>query len=112
MSRPRLLPAAEQELREAIDWYEDQRAGLGIEFLAAVDVALTGVGEMPDRYPTWPGNPLYRRLLLARFPFVVFFRLVAGECQVVAVAHCSRRPGYWAERLVLLHPIGAAPEEE
>lgn len=35
-SRYRFHPAAEVELQEASDWYEDRRSGLGLDFLEAV----------------------------------------------------------------------------
>jgi len=36
-------------------------------------------------------------LVLRRFPFGVVYRVLAGEIQVVAVAHHRRKPGYWAD---------------
>ena len=40
-----------------------------------------------------------KRLLLHRFPFDVVIVEENGELVVVAVAHHSRRPGYWIVRL-------------
>jgi hypothetical protein len=46
MSLPlNLRPEAEQELAKARDWYEDQRGGLGEEFLIAVEDVFTLSGN-------------------------------------------------------------------
>jgi len=67
VTQPRLLPAAEEELRHAVRWYEDQRAGLGAEFLGAVDAALAQIAEAPARYPVWMVNRRFRRMVVRRF---------------------------------------------
>jgi hypothetical protein len=38
-------PLAARDLREAQDWYDEQRSGLGDEFRAAVDAQLARVVE-------------------------------------------------------------------
>jgi plasmid stabilization system protein ParE len=99
MSLPTLLPAAERELTEAIDWYELQRPGLGVELLGAVDLAMRSIAENPARYPEWVANGRFRCVVLDRFPYVVYFRLASGAPEVVAIAHSKRRPGYWLRRI-------------
>jgi hypothetical protein len=44
-------PAARDELREALEWYDAQRSGLGDELLDIVRAAIDRVGEFPDLYP-------------------------------------------------------------
>jgi toxin ParE1/3/4 len=100
MTLPIILPAALRELTEAVEWYEARRPGLGIEFLGAVDLALRAIAVAPDGFPVWADNARYRRLVLDRFPHVVFFHQRDTGPEVVAVAHASRRPGYWLRRMV------------
>lgn len=99
MTRPNLLPAAEAEVVEAMDWYEDRRAGLGLELVAAVHGAIQRIGESPEQSPVWTVNRRYRRLVLRRFPYALFYHLREARPEIVAVAHCSRRPGYWLSRV-------------
>ena len=40
-----------------------------------------------------------QRYIMKRFPFVVVYRVAADGIEVVAVAHGSRKPGYWKNRL-------------
>jgi plasmid stabilization system protein ParE len=99
VSVPNLLPAAERELLEAIDWYEGRRPGLGIDFLGVVDLALGAIADAPEQYAVWPPNPRYRRLVLDRFPYIVFYHVPEHGPEVVAIAHAKRRPGYWLRRV-------------
>jgi hypothetical protein len=51
MSRRLVLrKRAEDELAEAVDWYEGQRTGLGGKFLAEFDAALARLIEYPFQY--------------------------------------------------------------
>lgn len=82
-------------------WYELQRPGLGKEFDAAVQAALDLLEQGIVPLTPMPGAAGERgamRLMLKRFPYdiVVFDHL--DETLVVAVAHQSRRPGYWRDR--------------
>ena len=95
----RVLPDAEAELQSAAVWYEEKRRGLGIEFVAVVDRAFQSILENPKACPVWWPDRPYRRRLLKRFPYVVFFGMDAATVEIVAVAHAKRRPGYWLDRL-------------
>jgi hypothetical protein len=39
-----------------------------------------------------------RRVPVRRFPFFVIYRERDEDLQIIAVAHQSRRPGYWRSR--------------
>jgi plasmid stabilization system protein ParE len=72
----RLDPRADAEIREAAAWYERQRVGLGIEFIAAIDAAVQRIRQQPQRYSrleTLPEEENIRRLLLDRFPYAVIY---------------------------------------
>ena len=99
--RPRLLRQAEEELRRAIRYYERSRAGLGAEFYRCVADAMAALAHRPDRFPVYEGfstRRTFRRARVKRFPYVVVFEVRPDEILVVAVAHASRRPGYWRRR--------------
>lgn len=90
-------PAALQEARAAVDWYSSRSRLAAVAFVLELDVALAGIAEAPERWPTVSGG--CRRYVLHRFPFLVIYREHRAIVEVVAVAHARRRPGYWAERL-------------
>lgn len=96
--RVRVLHRAEVDLFEAVRYYEHCRHGLGLEFQDEVDATLAKIGESPARFGTYEGKHLrreYRRALVERFPYVVFYQIRGEEILVVAVAHTRREPGYW-----------------
>lgn len=95
MTQLRVSPEAEQELAEAATWYEERCAGLGIELVAMVDPALERIAAAPLSCPLWRPDRPYRKMVLARFPYVIFFRCEDALVVVAAVAHARRRPGYW-----------------
>ena len=47
----RLRPEAEADLDGAFTWYEEQRAGLGRDFLLAVEAALARIERNPESFP-------------------------------------------------------------
>lgn len=92
----RLREEADHDLAAAASWYEQQRAGLGQEFLDDALDAFQRIAEQPLMYPVLRRGT--RRALIARFPFGVYFR-VQGSCIVVlAVLHGSRHPQRWQSR--------------
>lgn len=97
MSLPvRVRPEAARDLEDAAAWYEEQRGGLGQEFLDEVRRSLQRVAEQPELYPTMHRKT--RRALTHRFPFGVFYRVEASSIVVVAVMHGSRDPQRWKQR--------------
>jgi plasmid stabilization system protein ParE len=97
MSHPLIIrPEAEQDMIEGRDWYEGQREGLGIEFLTAVEDVFDRIREMPEMYPLEYKS--VRRVGVTRFPYVVYYRLVGEDVEVLAVQHGSRNPRRWRSR--------------
>ena len=46
-------PAADRDLERAWDWYQQQRPGLGDEFLLTVADAFASLEESPKRFPKY-----------------------------------------------------------
>ena len=91
-------PAAE-DLTEAVRWYEQQRAGLGAELLAAVTAAIDHIRRYPESASPRPSRPAVRQMLASRFPYRLVYQFRSDEVRIVAVAHVSRQPDYWRHRL-------------
>jgi plasmid stabilization system protein ParE len=86
-------PAAAADIDEAFLWYERQQAGLGDEFLTAVQSALENVVAHPTRYPVVHRET--RRVLVHRFPYGIFYRVYDELVVVVACMHARRDPKRW-----------------
>jgi len=92
---------AEAELRAAARWYEERQAGLGTEFLVAVDAALDRIVRFPSTGSPVPRLPVdlpVRRAPVKRFPYQVIYLHLKARVRVLAIAHDRRRPGYWKDR--------------
>jgi plasmid stabilization system protein ParE len=87
---------ARTELVEAVDWYETRKAGLGAEFILALDHLLNRIASSPLQFRRVRGN--IRRALMRRFPFAVYFIYSADAVIILAVFHCSRDPQYLENR--------------
>jgi toxin ParE1/3/4 len=92
-----IRPEAEQDAAAAYRWYEDLRAGLGLDFMHEVDVALAAVSDHPYAF-----RVIYqdvRRGLTKRFPYGIFFVLEDAQITVIAVLHVKRDPNAWQRRV-------------
>lgn len=100
--RVRTEPEASAELEDAAIWYNAHRAGLGVEFVLAVDEALTLLDQWPEL-----GQPVAaltndiaaRRIPVQRFPYDIVYMEWDDVIRVLAIAHHRRRPGYWLSRV-------------
>lgn len=92
-----VAPEAEQDLDEAYAWYEDRRTGLGEELLSCVDACIQGILRAPEVHARVFDT--YRRALVRRFPYAVFYEHAAGTVTVYCVFHTSRNPDRWLQRL-------------
>ena len=102
MRRIRILEEAAKEAIESAAWYEQKSPGLGIEFEQAIDAAIDLLEDEIVPLTNMSGDAGARgakRLTLKRFPYDIVVRVSSEETVIVAVAHQSRRPGYWRNRL-------------
>ena len=82
-----------RDLAGAYGWYEEQRAGLGEEFIAAVDASFDAIERFPEAFRRVHGE--VRRANVARFPYAVFYRIDPRYVLVLAILHTARDPTLW-----------------
>lgn len=87
---------AAAEIKEATRYYSDRELDLGGRFLAELERVLNRLLAYPHSAQA-AGD--VRRATLRDFPYQVFYRATDTSVHVLAVAHTSRRPGYWRTRL-------------
>jgi plasmid stabilization system protein ParE len=86
------------EVSKLFEWYLERSPDAAVRFDAEVDRALTQIVRAPRRWAA--GSFSTRRFLLRQFPFILIYReRKSVSIQIVAVAHTSRKPGYWKSRL-------------
>jgi toxin ParE1/3/4 len=95
--RVSLAPQAEQDLVEGAQYYARQAtAHLGQAFVSEFERSAALLTEQPRLGAIWRGR--VRRLPLRRFPYSVVYYIDGSGIRVLAVAHQSRRPGFWRGR--------------
>lgn len=93
-----IAPPASEEFTEAVRWYEAKRTGLGGELYDAVSYAVGLVCEHPEIGLRVDGSHPHRQFLVEGFPYKIVYRERTDDLYIVAIAHASRRPGYWKQR--------------
>ena len=85
-----LHPAARLELDAALQW---SKTAFGDRTAARLRRRFEQAGQMLIREPA-----LGAALPLRQFPYTLVYRVQGEVITVIAVAHQSRQPGYWAKR--------------
>ena len=93
----RLRPGVATDLSTAANWYNNERPGLGDEFVQAAYDAFDVIAERPLSFPVVRGNA--HRALLKRFPYAIYFRVEHETVVVLVVIHTARSASVWRKRL-------------
>ena len=97
MNQPRFHRLAKAELQEATLHYAGESSALGGRFLLEISEALGFLLRFPKGAQSVSGE--IRCFPLNRFPFSIVYRpLLDGGLRILAIAHQSRKPGYWSRR--------------
>jgi len=92
-----LHPGAQEDLRDAAEFYREQAGtALSQSFLAEFEYSVGLLLEHPRLGAIWRRGK--RRLVTRRFAFNIIYTVVGDQMRILAVAHHSRRPGYWGGR--------------
>ncbi len=92
----RFLSPAQQDLAEAVEYYERAVPGLGLEFVDELERTVHRIVLQPEAWPCISEN--HRRCRMRRFPYGVIYALEAEEVLIVAVFHLHRHPDSWKGR--------------
>jgi plasmid stabilization system protein ParE len=77
--------------------YARRNPAVAQRFTAAIDVTVQRIGAAPDQGAVYRGRFRWRKS--PRFLFLLYYLEVGpGLVMVMAVAHGSRRQGYWRRR--------------
>lgn len=89
--------AADRELDEAVSYFETQRTGLGLLFVAEVAAAIARIEDYSHAWQKFSGGT--RRCLLRRFEYGLVYRVRGEVATIYAVMHL-RRPTH-----ILAQPV-------
>ncbi|MEL7496831.1 MAG: type II toxin-antitoxin system RelE/ParE family toxin [Planctomycetota bacterium] len=88
-------PDAIADAKEAIAWYAERNPEAAEKFKSELRHAEDQVTMMPELYQQFMFGT--KRCLLATFPFSLVFVERGDKIYGLAVAHSSRKPGYWKQ---------------
>jgi hypothetical protein len=92
----RVHPEASKEISEAVQWYESQQTGLGINFAGDTEAAIYRLADFPNLNPEISKG--IRRAIVPVFPYGIIYSVHKEYIEVYAVAHLHRKPFYWKKR--------------
>jgi plasmid stabilization system protein ParE len=84
------LPEVEEDVITGYVWYEEKAPGLGEEFLRVFYACAGEISHNPLLYPKVYCE--YRRRLLKRFPYAIYFRIEDSKIIICGLFHCARDP--------------------
>jgi plasmid stabilization system protein ParE len=90
-------PDADADVFESYNWYQACEPGLGDEFLRCVEQCIWKIRRQPLIFPVAVDG--FRRALVRRFPFEIFYEPSDEKITVYSVFHCSQSPEKWRSRL-------------
>ena len=93
-----LLPEAVIDAGNAFKWHDQQASGLGNDFLADLERAYQLIAETPAHYPVRFDS--FRRILVKRFPYAIYFEYDDKAVFVHCVFHCAQDPVKLMSRLL------------
>ena len=91
------LDAAKSEFEDAVDYYDEQRFGLGLEFEEELEQALERIDHYPEAWS--PLSSRVRRCVLNRFPYSVIYEIRSEIIIIVAIQHHHKEPESWRSRV-------------
>ncbi|MBF2017440.1 MAG: type II toxin-antitoxin system RelE/ParE family toxin [Rivularia sp. T60_A2020_040] len=89
-------PEALTEYAQAVQHYTEQRVDIAQGFIDAIEDAVYRIKESPTRYIAIDED--VRRCMTRKFPYGILYTIEQDYILILAVMHCSRKPGYWKSR--------------
>ena len=99
-------PEARQDILSGQSFFNQRRPGSGRSFAVEVLTVLDHIGDMPELYVEI--TPGVRAAGVRRFGYVVYYRVVSNEVEVIAVLHGGRDPNVWQTGSANERPIPSA----
>jgi plasmid stabilization system protein ParE len=93
-----LHPEARQDLIEVVEWYENQKIGLGIEFFDHYRKTRDIILEHPRLYRKTYRT--FRKANVQKFPYCIVYTANRQKLFILAVFHHKRNAEVWKNRIL------------
>ena len=91
------LSIAEIELKEAINYYNEQSEGLGFEFALEIEKTIERIIQFPEAWTRLSKRT--RRCRCKRFPYGVIYQSTGKLILIIAIMNLRRKPDSWKNRI-------------
>lgn len=91
-----ILPEAEEDIKDAYNWYEDRRIGLGYDFILSLEAGFEQILRDPFVYALEYKET--RKHLIKRFPYKIIYFIADKKVIILAVLHGKRNPDIIKDR--------------
>ena len=87
-------PLAEKEYLESVSWYEENRTGLGLQYIQTLEKTLNTIETNPYLYQV--KKQVYREAMLKIFPYIIVYKIYPKQkrVNVLSIFHTSRNPSH------------------
>lgn len=92
----RLRKESNNDLRDAFNYYEQIRQGLGQDFLLCFENSLAKIKRNPMSFKVVYSG--LRRIAIKRFPYRIFYLVDDSTIMITAIFHVRRNPESWQYR--------------
>ena len=85
-----IKPGAELDIKDALEWYEEEKEALALDFIQRLDDELDRISKNPEHF-----QRRYRNIKIVftrRFPYGIHYTLENNIVFVHAVMHMKREP--------------------
>jgi len=94
-----LRPEGEADIGDAATWYEEQKAGVGGEFVEAIFHAVDALSGNPLLTSRRHRRRNIRWVFPDRFPYRIIYEVTKDTVLIISVLHAARHDRHWRERL-------------
>jgi toxin ParE1/3/4 len=94
-----LMPGAIEDLAAAAEWYEREAPTTGEKLVRTIGDVLLEICERPEAWPRLAHRPRLRVRVIRRLRYRIIYEIMDRTIVVHAIAHTSRDPGYWLDRV-------------
>lgn len=92
----RFHPEAREALLQAGRYIKSDDPKQGELFKRAFGLSLDWARSQPLIFRCFEED--FRKMTVGKFRYSLIFRIRGDEIQILAIAHMSRKPGYWKDR--------------
>ena len=84
----KLLPEAQNDLNEALEYYSNIDIKLKDKFINDLDITFDKILKFPDLYPY--ETKTSQKILMQKFPYIILYEKYKDIIMILAIFHTSR----------------------